>query len=70
LTATTTEGRKLAGPPPAGLFFEPREAFVEETLTPLAHDLPRSIESLSDLLVGQTLGGIKNDLCTDDVNIR
>jgi hypothetical protein len=69
-TATTTEGGKLAGPPPAGLLFKPGQAFVEKTLTPLAHDLSGRIEALSDLLVRQALSGIQNDLRTNDVDIR
>jgi len=69
-TATTTEGGKLAGPPPAGLLLQPYQAFVEKTLTPLAHDLSRSVEALSKLLVRQAFGGIQNDLCANDIDIR
>ncbi len=69
-TATTTEGGKLGGPPPAGLLLQPCQALVEKTLPPLAHDLSRSVEALSNFLVRQAFGGIQNDLCTNNIDIR
>ncbi len=69
-TATTTEGGKLAGPTATGQLFEPGQALVEEAFAPLADDLPRGVEPLADLLVGESFSRIENDLGSDDINIR
>jgi hypothetical protein len=41
-----------------------------EALAPLANDLPRSIESRSDDIIGKAGGSIEDDLGADDISIR
>jgi hypothetical protein len=43
---------------------------MEETLAPLAYDLPRHIESLSDLIIVKALSSEQDDLGADDIAMR
>ena len=43
---------------------------MEESLAPFADDLSGGIKARGDLIVVQTIGGIKRDLCTYDIAIR
>jgi hypothetical protein len=69
-TATTTAGGKDARPALAWEFLQAGKTLLEETLTPLAHDLARCIEPACDLIVGQSLRGIEDDLGANHVSIR
>jgi hypothetical protein len=62
LTSTTTSGGKDRRTTPPGAVLETGEAFGEEALAPLAHDLPGKVEALADLLVLQALGGEEDHL--------
>ena len=69
-TSTITLGGKAGRPPASGLLFEPRQAEIEETLSPFADDLPREVKPRGDAVVGETLSGVKNDLSANDIAIR
>ena len=43
---------------------------MEESLAPFADDLPGGIKARGDLVVVQTIGGIKGDFCTYYIAIR
>jgi hypothetical protein len=49
---------------------KPLEASLEEAFPPLADDLGRGIEPSRDILVLEAVGGIQNDLGTNDISIR
>jgi hypothetical protein len=66
----TTRGGKSRGSTSAGTILKSREALLEEALAPLAHDGTWHVETLSDLLVLETLGGEQHDLGTHHVPIR
>ena len=71
LTATTTSGGgKSSRAARPGLVGEARQATFEEPLAPLADDLPRRVQALADRLVGQSLGGVEDDPCPQDVYVR
>ena len=70
LTSTTTAGGKSARSSSPGSLAKPGEAFLEETLAPLGHDLTGQVQALADLLVAQTLSGKEDDLGAHDVAIR
>jgi hypothetical protein len=63
-------GGKAGGSPDTRSLFEADETFPEETLAPLADDLPRGIEASTDLIVAEAVGGVKGDLCANYVPIR
>src|SRR2546425_8504581 len=65
--ATTTLGGKAGGPSTPGLFLQPRESLLEEALAPLRDDLARRVEASGDLVVGQSLRGVEDDLGAYDV---
>ena len=70
LIATTTPGGKAGRAPAAWLFLKPREAVLEEAMTPLADDLPWGIEPCRDLVVAQAIRREEHDLGADDISIR
>jgi hypothetical protein len=63
-------GGKARRPSPAGLLFQARQPLLEEPLSPLADDLPRGVETGSDLIVVQTLGSIEDHFGPNDIAIR
>jgi hypothetical protein len=67
--ATTTLGGKASWPPAPRPLLEPGEALLEESLAPLAHDLPGSVEPGGDLVVTQALGSVEDYSGSDDVSI-
>jgi hypothetical protein len=70
LTSTTTSGGKNARSSSPGSLAKPGEAFLEETLAPLGHDLTGQVQALANFFVAQTLSGKKNDLGAHDIAIR
>jgi hypothetical protein len=70
LACATTRGGRTRRSAPAGKILEPRDSFSEETLPPLAHDLPRHAERPSDLRVLAAFGGEENEPGAHDVPIR
>jgi hypothetical protein len=66
----TTRGGKSRGSTSAGTILAPCEAFSEEALAPLAHDRTWHVETLSDHLVLEALGGEQYDLGAYYVSIR
>src|SRR2546425_4275842 len=69
LTATTTLGGKAGRSPAPRQFLEARQPMPPETLSPLADDLARQIETCGDDVIGHALGGEQHQLRTDDVSI-
>jgi hypothetical protein len=70
LTAMTILGGKAGGPATPGLFVQPREALLEEALSPLRDDLAGYVQASCDLIVAQPLGGVEHNLGADDISIR
>src|SRR5258708_5977525 len=70
LICTTTSGGKSPRTPWAGKFFEPKKTLLEKALAPHANDFPTRVESFSDLVIGEPVGGAKNDLGAQDLEIR
>ena len=70
LTSTTTLEGKAGCAPASRLFLKAWEALFEEPVAPLADDLARRIESGSDEIVAEPLGGQQHDLRADNVSIR
>jgi hypothetical protein len=70
LIETTTLGGKAGRSPASRSLLQTHEALFEEALAPLAHHLPWRVESGSDLIVVQTLGGIEDNLSANDISIR
>jgi hypothetical protein len=70
LISTTTLGGKAGWRPAPGLLLEAGEAELTESFAPLAHDLPRGIQTCGDHVVGQALGGQQHDLGSEHVAIR
>ena len=70
LTCTTSSGGKRPGATRSGTFFQARQALLEESLAPLADDFAPGIQALSDLIVGQALGGVEDHLGADNLKIR
>ena len=52
------------------MFFQPRQAILEETLAPHADDLAPGVESGGDLIVGQAFGGEEDHPGPDHLKIR
>jgi hypothetical protein len=53
LTSTTTLGAKVGWAPASRLLIEAGEAWVKETVAPLADNLSRGIQARRDDIVGQ-----------------
>jgi hypothetical protein len=70
LTSTTTLGGKAGCTPASRLLLKAGHSLFEETVTPLADDLARRIESRGDEIVAEPVGGQEHDLRADDVSIR
>ena len=70
LIATTTPGGKAGWAPATRPFFQPGKSFQEESLAPLADDLPRNVEPLGYLVVTESFGSIQRYLGPNDVAIR
>jgi hypothetical protein len=70
LIATTTLGGKAGWSPAAWLFFETRESLAIETLSPLADNPARRVETGSNAVVLEALAGKKHDLGSDNVAVR
>jgi hypothetical protein len=69
-TATTTAGGKDTRPTLPREFFQAGHSLLEEALAPLADDLAGRIQALGDLVVGQSLGGVQDDLGSNHIAIR
>jgi len=69
-TSATTGGGKSRGTTSAGTLLQTRQAFSEEALPPFAHDRPRHIEPLAELLVLKAIGRQEDDPGPDHVSIR
>jgi hypothetical protein len=61
---------KTGGSSSARSIIEAGESLFVETFSPLAHDLPREIEALSDDLVLKALRSQKDELGADDLTVR
>ena len=70
LTSTTTLGGKAGWAPASRLFLEAGQSLGTEPLAPLADDLARGIQARCDDVIGETLGGERDDLRPDDRPIR
>src|SRR5205823_10468455 len=70
LTAITTSGGKIPGSSLPGGVLEAAQAFIEEALSPFAHDLARQVQPACDLLVREPLGRVQDDLRPHDISIR
>ena len=70
LTSTTTLGGKARRSAATSVLFETGKAHFVETLTPLADDLAWGVESGSDDIVCQAIGGVEDDFGADDITIR
>ncbi len=68
--ATTTQRGKAGWTPATGPLRQTSQAFLEESLAPLADNLPRRIDSCRDFIITQSVGGIQDNLGSDDVSIR
>jgi len=68
--STTTLGRKAGCAPASGLLLKAGHTVFKEVLAPFADDLARHIETRSDHVVAQAVGGQQHDLRADDVAIR
>jgi hypothetical protein len=64
-----TLGGKAGWTPASRSLVESGEAFLEETFSPLADDLPRCIELIGDLVVTKPVGSAENDLCPEYIFI-
>src|SRR5216683_6723467 len=62
LTSTVTSGGKNRGATSPGPFFEPGKTLLEETLSPLRHDLAAGVQACSDLIIAQPFGREENHL--------
>ena len=63
------QGGKAGLAPAARFILEDGQAGQAESLAPLADNLARSVESRGDHIVGEALGGKKDDLGADDFTI-
>jgi hypothetical protein len=70
LTSTTTLGGKAGWAPASRLLLEAGQSLLEEALAPLADDLARRVETSSDDVVAEAVGGQQHDLGADNVTIR
>lgn len=70
LTATTSSGGKTRSTTGAGTLGQTGQAFLEEALAPLRHDLDRQLEPARDLGVLLTGGRQQNDASSHDIPIR
>jgi hypothetical protein len=64
------QGGKAGLAPAARFILEAGQAGQAESLTPLADDLARRIESRGDHIIGETLGREEDDLGANDITIR
>ena len=70
LTATTTLGGKPGGTSTPGLFLQPSESLFKEAFAPFRDDLSRRVQTGCDLIIGESGGGVKDDLGPNDISIR
>lgn len=70
MTATTTLGGKGGRAAAAWQLLEAREAFLKETLAPLADDLPGRIKAGGDDVIAEPKGREEDDLGSNDISIR
>jgi hypothetical protein len=63
-------GGKDPRPAAAGALLQALQAFLEEALAPLGHDLPGQVQPGADVLVRQPLGREQDDLGPQDLSIR
>lgn len=63
-------GGKAGWAPATRPLFQAGESFQEESLAPLADDLPRNVKSLGYLVVTESFGGTQRYLGPNDVAIR
>jgi hypothetical protein len=66
----TTLGGKASRSPASRSLLEADRPFLEETLAPLADNLPWGIEPGSDFIVMQTFGGVEDYPGTNNISIR
>jgi hypothetical protein len=66
----TSSGGKNPGTTRAGALVQPGQPLFEEALSPHAHHFATGVKARGDLIIGQTLGGKKNHLGTEDLKIR
>jgi len=52
------------------LLLQAHQALLEKPFPPFAYDLPRRVQSPGNLVVSESLGGVKDDPGPDDVSIR
>jgi hypothetical protein len=69
-TSITTSGGKNPGATRAILIRKPRQALFKETLPPEADNFSFRIQSVSNLVVPQSLCSKEDDLCTLNLKIR
>ena len=69
LTCTISSGGKRPGATRSSTFFQPGKSLFEEAFAPLADDLPAGIQALSDFIIGQTIGRMKDHLGADNLAI-
>jgi hypothetical protein len=55
--------------PAAGVFVEAGQSLSVEALSPLAHDLPRRVETSGNDIICKALAGKQDDLRPDNVAI-
>ena len=70
LTATTTSGGKSPGATWPGSVVEPGQAPFEEPFTPLADNLAWCVKAPTNLLVGEAIGSVEDDLGTQHIYVR
>jgi hypothetical protein len=66
----TISGGKKTRTPVSWLSLESGNSFLEVTLAPLRYDLPGDVESVADILVGETIGSKEDHFGSNDITIR
>jgi len=64
-----SSGGKRPGATRSRTFLQAGQSLFEEALAPLADDFPASIQTVSDLIVGQTLGRMEDHLGAEHLKI-
>ena len=69
LTCTTSSGGKRPGATRSGTFFQSQQAFLKESLSPLANDFTAGVQASSDLVIGPAFGGVEDHSGANDLAI-
>src|SRR5450759_4481038 len=67
LTSTTTSGGKSSGTTRAQTFLQTRQTVLVEPLAPLTYHVAPNVQSHSDLVITESLGGKENHLGARDI---